>query len=272
MESWVRDLLPAPYAEDEDIAEWCQRVQNVLEEGHVPAGLVFPLFTSVYNEGRIGEVLKRLPIGDRNAKERIFAFLAAKLVDVNLKFKSQRNLLKAEKSSRESVEQFGHRVLNLTKKAFPTLTAEPAEEIAMNHFIKGLSPQLQGNLRIINPFDLGDAIAAATRLHESEAIPEAESELEKLRAEINRLKLDRGRNNPSALPRVMCQHCQRSGHTADKCYIRLNAARPNERPTGGAVNQQVQCYSCNQWGHMARECRNRAPNGARGNDKQRPLN
>ena len=199
----------------------------------------------------------------------------------------------------EKAEVFAHKVLELVKYAYPKFADEARKSLARDHFVKGLSADLQKELRKVADFEdkeldelvtlttyyeiaNANAAAAATGEQSCEAVASVsvptnnyDSRLDRLLAVMERSfgmndndvgdpeeEINFAGANNNAYPRYPRNRQRRPGY---------NRARGNlQSQRGSKVHQQsLLCRSCNSTGHLVKNCPQRFCQscGNRGHDR-----
>ncbi|CAF4270353.1 unnamed protein product [Rotaria magnacalcarata] len=209
-------------------------------------------------------------------------------------FKIQFNALKKEES--ESLLAFSIRVTHICECAHPHYGSEELADMTKSKFLEKLPCEIAEKMAIIMvdtdlaAYEYSKLVTLAERfemLCAKIVIVEAATKVEIKASEPNTTSDVQAvvslRPNGGALPKVVCTHCNKGGHTHDKCWTlhtnlkpvrnnnnnnqnRGNNYRGNSNNNRGAQNNNNQnnngrkCYSCGIYGHFANACPNRQYN------------
>ncbi|CAF2103550.1 unnamed protein product, partial [Rotaria magnacalcarata] len=199
-------------------------------------------------------------------------------------FKIQFNALKKEES--ESLLAFSIRVTHVCECAHPHYGRDELADMTKSKFLEKLPHEVAEKMAIImvdtdlSAYEYSKLVTLAERfemLCAKMVIVEAAAKIE-IKASEPTITSDVQavvslRPNGGALPKVVCTHCNKGGHTHDKCWT-LHANLKPVRNTGtnsnnnrGAQNNNNnqnnngrKCYSCGVYGHFANACPNRQYN------------
>ena len=213
-------------------------------------------------------------------------------------FKIQFNALKKEES--ESLLAFSIRVTHICECAHPHYGRDELADMTKSKFLEKLPYEVAEKMAIImvdtdlSAYEYSKLVTLAERfemLCVKMVIVEAATKVEIKASEPTNSSDVQAvvslRPNGGALPKVVCTHCNKGGHTHDKCWTlhanlkpvrntsvnnnnnsqnRNNSYRGNSNNNRGAQSNNNQnnngrkCYSCGVYGHFANACPNRQYN------------
>lgn len=134
-----------------------------------------------------------------------------------------------------------------------------AEDMALHSFVKGLNSELKSIVLIKAPSSLQEAYKIS-RQFEDKLKLKPETEADKLADTLKLLLSANNKTNNFVQPsirrtEVVCQFCNLTGHSADKCY----------RNKPSSSKKSVVCQLCNKSGHTAPKCYSNPSNGQQPN-------
>ncbi|CAF4923955.1 unnamed protein product, partial [Rotaria socialis] len=214
-------------------------------------------------------------------------------------FKIQFNALKREDS--ETLLAFSIRVSRICECAHPNYGIEELADMTKSKFLEKLPCEVAEKMAIImvdtelSAYEYSKLVTLAERfemLCPKTVIVEAADKVGIKASEPSTCDVQAAvslRPNGGALPKVVCTHCNKGGHTQDKCWTlhanlkpvrntsarsnnnsdqnRNNSYRNNSNNNRGAQsnnnnqnNNGRKCYSCGVYGHFANACPNKQYN------------
>ena len=167
----------------------------------------------------------------------------------------------------EKAEVFAHKIQELVKHAYPKFDDQSRESLAKDHFVSGLEPDMQKELRKLTDFEdktLPDLVKQTTYFEiaganatpvqpKTEVIAAAnpsnriESRLDRL---VNLMERSLGVEEEEEIEEERLNY---AGYRGNRGNYRGRRGRGNRGGRGGAGGQQ-KCRACNKTGHLFRKC------------------
>jgi cellular nucleic acid-binding protein len=183
---------------------------------------------------------------------------------------------------RQDVEEYAYEVQDLAKRADPT--NEYPDWQLLEIFLKGLTPQIQMQVRLMGSYDtFGEAVEVAKKVERTFNITNKNmkggyhagieqvlaAELSEVKRELKKMTTPFQSNNNNATSCALC-YASNPNHTTENCPNRsmnrnfntgtyCNICRSREHmaqhcPKKNLNSQTVMCYRCQGQGHIARDC------------------
>ncbi|XP_057339401.1 putative uncharacterized protein DDB_G0282499 [Microplitis mediator] len=212
-----------------------------------------------------GDLSKSINCATVNTKQEFYDFLRGKAAPNKTEMQLLGELGRVYQKNRESVLKYSNRICDIASqlvevhKRTHTQVENDAyilqvERRAVESFLNGLNPEIEKlsefeNIKrrgIEKPVFLCDEV---NREHNNSQKPHQSNYQQKQDFYSQNKQFDNNKNfnqQSNLRQTVICQFCDKAGHTADKCFKLLNSRE----------SQNVErCQICNRSGHIAKICR-----------------